>query len=283
MNEPIGLIGVGLLGTAIAERLIGAGQSVIGFDVDAAARDRLTKLGGQATASLSDVAECSRIILSLPDSIIAGQVLDELRPALAVDAVIIDTTTGDPTDAALMAEELAGYHIGYVDATVLGSSEVVRKGEAIVLLGGKDAHVQIAVELLQPIYKRAFPIGPSGSGSRMKLAVNLVLGLHRAVLAEGLNFAKSLGLDPRQTLEVLKSGPAASAAMEAKGEKMLTGDFTPQARLKQHLKDVRLILDAAQRLGAKTPLSDVHQQMLAALVEQGFGDEDNSAVLRWYG
>ncbi len=282
MSEPLGLIGIGLLGTAIAERLIGAGQLLLGYDVDPVARDRLTKLGGQVAAALNDVADCNRIILSLPDSVIAGQVLDELRPALAVDAVIIDTTTGDPTDAALMAEELAGYHIGYVDATVLGSSEVVRKGEAIVLLGGSDAHVQVAEELLRPIYKRAFHTGPSGSGSRMKLAVNLVLGLHRAVLAEGLSFAKSLGLDPRQTLEVLKSGPAASAAMEAKGEKMLTGDFTPQARLRQHLKDVRLILEAAQRLGAKTPLSDVHQQMLTKLVEQGFGDEDNSAVARWY-
>jgi 3-hydroxyisobutyrate dehydrogenase-like beta-hydroxyacid dehydrogenase len=281
-DSEIGLIGVGLLGTAIAERLIGAGQHVVGYDIDPESRERLARLGGRSVGSLNEVAECSQIILSLPDSIVAGQVIDELRPALAVDAVLIDTTTGDPTDAALMAEELAGYHIGYVDATVLGSSEVVRRGEAILLLGGRDVHVQVALELLQPIYKRAFPIGPAGSGSRMKLAVNLVLGLHRAVLAEGLAFAKSLGLDPRQTLEVLKSGPAASAAMESKGEMMLTGDFAPQARLKQHLKDVRLILEAARRMEAKTPLSDVHQQMLAKLVEQGHGDEDNSAVLRWY-
>ncbi len=230
MSESIGLIGIGLLGTAIAERLLAAGQTVIGFDNESEARLKLARLGGQAIASLVDVAACQVVILSLPDSTVVSQVMDELRPELAVDALVIDTTTGDPTETALLAEELAGYHIAYVDATVLGSSDVVRQGESILLLGGKDSHVRTAEELLQPIYKRAFHIGPSGSGSRMKLAVNLVLGLHRMVLAEGLAFAKSLGLDPRQTLDVLQSGPAASAVMEAKGEKMLTGDFTPQAQ-----------------------------------------------------
>lgn len=281
-EQAVALIGVGLLGSAIAERLIGAGMSVAGFDCDAAARERLAKLGGHAVGTLADLAGCNVVILSLPDSNVVSQVMDELRSILAVDVLVIDTTTGDPTETALLAEELAGYHIAYVDATVLGSSEVVKRGQAVVLLGGKDSQVRMAEELLQPICKRAFHIGPSGAGSRMKLAVNLVLGLHRAVLAEGLSFARSLGLDPHQTLEVLQSGPAASAVMEAKGKKILTGDFSPQARLRQHLKDVRLIHEAAQRLGAKTPLSDVHQQILTQLVAQGFGDEDNSAVARWY-
>lgn len=112
----------------------------------------------------------------------------------------------------------------------------------------------------------------------MKLAVNLVLGLHRAVLAEGLAFAEACGLDPRQTLEILKSGPAASRVMDVKGEKMLTGDFALEARLSQHLKDVRLILDAGRAARSPLPLSTLHAELLQALVERGCGDLDNSAI-----
>jgi 3-hydroxyisobutyrate dehydrogenase-like beta-hydroxyacid dehydrogenase len=111
---------------------------------------------------------------------------------------------------------------------------------------------------------------------------NLVLGLNRAALAEGLTFARSLGLDPGLTLAVLREGAAYSRAMDAKGPKMIAGDFTPQARLSQHLKDVRLILAEARRAGAATPLSDVHRALLEAAEAAGYGEADNSAVIRAY-
>lgn len=114
----------------------------------------------------------------------------------------------------------------------------------------------------------------------MKLVVNLVLGLNRAVLAEGLAFAKAQGLDPAFTLEVLRSGAAYSRAMDTKGDKMVREDFTPQARLAQHLKDVRLILAAGHECRAKLPLSGVHEQLLNALAAAGCGDLDNSAIIR---
>ena len=114
----------------------------------------------------------------------------------------------------------------------------------------------------------------------MKLAVNLVLGLNRAVLAEGLSFAERLGLDRTTTLEVLKAGPAASAVLTTKGQKMLDRDFEPQARLAQHLKDVRTILETGSAIGARLPLSGTHQVLLEELVEAGMGDPDNSVVIK---
>ena len=114
----------------------------------------------------------------------------------------------------------------------------------------------------------------------MKLVLNLVLGLNRAVLAEGLEFARASGIDPAVALEILKSGPAYSRAMEAKGEKMLTGDFEPEARLSQHLKDVRLILAYGEKLGAKLPLSALHRELLEAAETAGFGGADNSAIIK---
>ncbi|MGC3971484.1 MAG: NAD-binding protein [Pirellulales bacterium] len=108
---------------------------------------------------------------------------------------------------------------------------------------------------------------------------NLILGLHRAVLAEGLAFAEALGLDAARLLEVLKRTPAASTVMTTKGPKMLARDFAPQATVRQHLKDVRLIMTAAEQAGATVPLSQVHAQLLERAIELGFSEADNSAVV----
>jgi 2-hydroxy-3-oxopropionate reductase len=114
----------------------------------------------------------------------------------------------------------------------------------------------------------------------MKLVVNLVLGLNRAVLAEGLSLARACGLDLAATLQVLRAGAAYSRVMDTKGHKMIAEEFQPQARLSQHLKDVRLILTEAERVGAVVPLSRLHRALLEEVEAGGWGEEDNSAVIR---
>jgi 3-hydroxyisobutyrate dehydrogenase-like beta-hydroxyacid dehydrogenase len=136
------------------------------------------------------------------------------------------------------------------------------------------------VGLFRLCARQWFHVGPWGSGARTKLVVNLVLGLNRAALAEGLAFARACGLDLPAVLDVLRSGAAYSRAMDTKGRKMIEGDFAPEARLAQHLKDVRLILDAGRRSGATLPLSELHERLLAGQTDRGLGDLDNSAVIR---
>ena len=116
----------------------------------------------------------------------------------------------------------------------------------------------------------------------MKLVTNLVLGLNRAALAEGLAFAKALGLDGAEALQVLKASMAYSRIMDTKGEKMLRRDFAPQAKLSQHLKDVRLILQAGQETQARLPLSQLHSELLAAAETAGLGEADNSAIIAMF-
>ena len=106
-----------------------------------------------------------------------------------------------------------------------------------------------------------------------------MLGLHRAVLAEGLVFAESLGFDQEVALDILNQTPAHSGVMETKGRRMVKRDYGLQARLSQHLKDVRLILAEAERAGTKTPLSQIHKTLLEQAEALGFGDADNSAVM----
>ena len=114
----------------------------------------------------------------------------------------------------------------------------------------------------------------------MKLIFNLVLGLNRAVLAEALSFACAVGVPPQQTLEILKAGTAYSRVMDNKGEKMLNGDFVTQAKLSQHLKDVRLILSTGRRVKAKLPLCSLHRKLIQQLESNGHGSLDNSAIIK---
>jgi 3-hydroxyisobutyrate dehydrogenase-like beta-hydroxyacid dehydrogenase len=278
--DSVGVIGLGLMGHALAGRLIAGGRRVVGFDVREECRRGFVELGGEPKVSARDVfAEARVIVLSLPNSDVVAQVVEDVG-GLARGSRIIDTTTGDPDASAALGRRLAELGCEYLDATLTGSSRQAATGDLVVTAGGTAETFQAAEPLFRLFAVQWFHVGPWGSGTRTKLVVNLVLGLNRAVLAEGLAFARRSGLDPTAVLEVLRCGAAYSRVMDTKGRKMIDADFTPEARLAQHLKDVRLILDSARASGSPVPLSGVHEQLLARLVGRGFGDLDNSCVIR---
>lgn len=281
MNSHVGLIGLGLVGNALALRFRNAGFTVHGHDIADEARKAFADRGGIVHASPIEVTRaCRRVVLSLPTSEVAGQVIAEIESGLLPGDIVLDTTTGEPDAMAQIGQALRQHGVHYLDACIAGSSQQVSTGEVTLLIGGDAAAVAACSDLTASFGRHVFHLGPCGSGARMKLVVNLVLGLNRAVLAEGLMFAQACGIEPSAALEVLKAGPAFSRVMETKGPKMLARDFSPQARLHQHLKDVRLILAEAERLGAHTPLSDLHRALLETLDANGFGSEDNAAILR---
>lgn len=276
-----GLIGIGLMGTALAERLLAAGKSVLGWDVAADRRAEFAQIGGTcATGTHQILSQCDCVLLSLPSHEIVASVLDHAVASIRSGQVIIDTSTGDPSAAVAQATRLAECKVEYLDATISGSSQQLREGVAVFLVGGGTDAFEKCRRLLSGLTSKAFHTGPAGSGARMKLVTNLVLGLNRAALAEGLCFAQQLGLDLQQSLFLLRESMAYSRIMDTKGEKMLTGDFTPQARLSQHLKDVRLMLQSAHEANGNLPLTETHQVLLERAVEMGLGELDNSAIIR---
>jgi 3-hydroxyisobutyrate dehydrogenase-like beta-hydroxyacid dehydrogenase len=275
------MVGLGLLGTALAERFLQSGWAVTGFDLDPERLAALARLGGRPSADVrATVAVADRLVLSLPTSAEVEAVLDALGPSLRTGMTVVDTTTGDPERTSALGAALAGRGVRYLDATVSGSSEQVRAADVVLLVGGDPADVAACADLFGCFARRWFHAGPWGAGARLKLVVNLVLGLNRAALAEGLAFARACGVDPETALEALRTGAAASRVMDVKGRKMIEGDFTCQARLSQHLKDVRLILAAGRRAGAHLPLSAVHEQLLERLEADGLGRADNAAIIR---
>lgn len=282
-SSHIGLIGIGLLGSALAERLSSEQFHVVGYDLNQAAQETLKQLGGTVASSPREVIQqTDRFILCLPNSSISQQVIDEIEPELTDRHTIIDVTTGHPEEMEAMGARLARQGVSYLDATVGGSSQQTRDHQATVMVGAEPETLTANQDLFDVIARQTFHVGPCGAGARMKLVVNLVLGLNRAVLAEGLAFASHYGFDLEQSLEILRAGPSYSLAMDIKGEKMIKEEFQPQARLAQHLKDVRLILDVADKQQLELPLSQVHRQLLESAETLGFGTSDNSAVIKAY-
>lgn len=279
--KPIGLIGLGLMGGAMAARLRAAGFQLLGWDRAAERIDDFASSGrGEAASSLDDVfARCSRVILSLPDSVVVNSVLQDSNRPLTRGQIIIDTSTGDPTSTEALGTALQKQGAHYLDATVSGSSAQVADGSAVLMVGGDDAAYADCSDLFAQLGAKTFHTGPCGSGAKMKLVTNLVLGLNRAALAEGLSFAREIDLDPSLTLEIIRGSMAYSRIMDTKGEKMVMQDFTPQARLSQHLKDVRLMLAATD---LKLPLTETHRALLEKAESLGCGDLDNSAIIKAY-
>ena len=280
----VGLIGLGLLGQAFASRLLGGGFEVMGFDVDAGKTAKLAQLGGRAAASVADLARrCDPVLLAVFST---DQVQDVIeRELLSVlgdrsGKIVLCASTCDPDRIAALGQRVATRGLRLLETPVSGASGQVSRGEGIGLIGG-EADVMLAVEpVLRALFASYFHIGKIGDAGRAKLAINLILGLNRLALAEGLVFAERLGLDPALFLKVARSSAASSQVMDVKGSKMIRGEFTAEGRIAQHLKDVHLMLEQAQRLRQPLALLELHADVLEACVRHGEGDLDNSAVIK---
>ena len=277
-TKTVGMIGLGLMGTALTERLLEAGYAVW---VHNRTREKAAPLVARgAQWADNPLAVCDRVLISLYTTDTVEEVLGQLDGGLRPGQILIDTTTGEPEQTVRLGARLAARGVQYLDAPISGSSEQTRRGEATAIVGGPQEAFAACRDLFDCCAQKTIYAGPCGSGSRMKLVSNLVLGLNRAALAEGLVFAQALGIDLEAALQVLIGSMAYSRIMDTKGRKMIEGDFRTQARLSQHLKDIRLILAAAAAGGQELPLTETHRQLLEAAETAGFGDADNSAIIR---
>jgi len=282
--ETIGLIGIGLVGSSLLRRFRAAGFDCLGYDISEEAVNRAVADGMTAADSPADLGDAARrVVLSLPNSDVVETVVDGpdgLVHGLQRGDLVIDTTTSDPERCAQLAARLGGRGIHFLDATILGSSKMVAEGSTLVMVGGEEEQLERGRDILETFASRIYHMGPNGKGAEAKLIVNLVLGLNRLVLAEGLLLGKKAGVNLNVMLDVLKEGAAYSKVMDQKGDRMITEDFTTEAKLAQHLKDVGLILDMGMKQNLKLPVSALHAEILRAGVEAGYADQDNSAVIK---
>lgn len=285
MTKTVGLIGIGLMGTALARRLLDSGYQVVGFDVDPAKRAALETMGGETAASVAEVAErCQRSLIAVMTIGQVEQVVEGpggLLDAGAVGApgIAMCTSTCEPDRIEALAVRTAARGLAFLDTPVSGTSQQVLRGDGYGLVAGDKAAAAAAEDVLSVIYPRHQFVGPAGAATKTKLAVNHILGLNRVALAEGLVFAEKLGLDLHGFLDVARKSAAYSQIMDVKGDKMVDGDFTPVSKVSQHLKDVRVMVSEARRRSQTLPFASVLVDVLEGCERHGDGERDNAIMI----
>lgn len=279
----VGIIGTGLMGSACARRLIAAGHAVTGYDVDAAKSAALAALGCRSASSIAALADCNTVVLAVFNTDQVEAACDALlvaRPPDAAPLTAISVSTCDPDRIAALAQRLPDARMRFVEMPVSGTSEQLARGEALGLVGGDPAAAENVKDVLDALCPRRHHLGAAGNGGRAKLAINLILGINRAALAEGLVFAERMGLPLDAFLDVARDSAAYSQIMDIKGKKMIAGDFTPHGRIAQTLKDFSLMLELAQRLRQQLPLAATYADIVEGCMRAGEAGLDNAAVIR---
>ena len=280
---PIGVIGIGLMGMACAKRLRAAGLELLGYDVDTQKIEAFIKLGGKPASSVAQIARtCHKVVLAVFNTDQVEATVDALvasLPAGKPPLIALCVSTCDPDRISKLFARTPANKVRYVESPVSGTSQQTEQGDALGMIGGDPAAAEDAKDVLDAICPRRHHLGAAGNGGRAKLAINLILGVNRAALAEGLVFAQKLGLDPGAFLKVARESAAQSQVMDIKGPKMVSGDYTPHGFITQTRKDFLLMLEQAAGRGQGLPLAETYVSIVNGCVAAGEGNLDNSAVI----
>jgi 3-hydroxyisobutyrate dehydrogenase-like beta-hydroxyacid dehydrogenase len=279
----IAVVGVGLLGSAVASRLLAGGFTVKGYDTRANQLAALSSRGLEPASSLKDAAagaEAVFTILPTPDAVettIAGP--GGLLTVMSRSAPLIQMSTISPALTRRLADAARSAGIGFLDAPMSGTSAMVERGDCTIFAGGDAALIAVCQPVFAAVAKRTTHVGPVGSASLAKLAANLLVALNTAALAEALVLGTKGGLPPQVLLDILKDSAGASRMVDVRGPLMVEHRFEPQMKLELFLKDFRLMLEEAQRLGVALPLTSLTQQLCTAAVSDGRGGDDLAVLI----
>ena len=280
IHQTIGIVGLGLMGQSFVKRLDEANIKVFGFDVQPKA---IESFGQHRFATLSELSvSCHTIIMAVFNS-------DQVEDALFSDQGllknakhplnIICTSTCDPNKMHQLAEKTHQMGHQFLELPISGTSMQLARGDCLGLVGGSLELADQLSELLNILTPNRQYIGPVGDASKAKLSINLVLGLHRAALAEGLHFGVQIGLDPENLLQTFQNSAAASSVMKIKGPLMVKRSYdNPQSKVDQSLKDFGLIQDLAEEHHIVLPFAKVYTSLLSSQLNDGKGHLDNAII-----
>lgn len=280
INQTIGVVGLGLMGQSFVKRLDDAQIQVLGYDVQAKA---IESFGQHRFASLSELsASCETMILAVFNSAQVEEALfaeQGLFNNAKQQLNIICTSTCDPSEMQQLAKKTQQMGHQFLELPISGTSMQLARGDCLGLVGGPPELVDQLSELLNVLTPNRQYIGPVGDASKAKLSINLVLGLHRGALAEGLHFGVQLGLDPEKLLQTFQNSAASSSVMKIKGPLMVKSSYDqPQSKVDQSLKDFGLIQDLADVHNIVLPFAKVYTSLLTSQLQDGKGHLDNAII-----
>ncbi len=285
MSKPhVGFIGLGIMGKPMAKNLLKADFPVTVYNRTRARAEELAPLGAQVAESPRTVAEQSDIIITIvsdsPDvrAVILGEngVIEGVRPG----SLVIDMSTISPQVTREIADALRAKNVQMLDAPVSGGEKGAIDGTLSIMVGGEAEALERARPVLLAMGKTITHIGPNGMGQVCKLANQIAVGLQNLSMSEALLFAARAGADPVKVMQALQGGAANSWAFQNLAPKMLRRDFSPGFMVKLQQKDLRLVLEAADKLNLALPGTALTHQLYGAVEARGLGSEGNHALVK---
>ncbi len=278
----IGFVGLGIMGGPMCRNLLKAGHTLVVYDIVPALMERVAGSGVSPGASARDVAERSEIVITmLPDGPEVEQavlgpagVLEGARPGSA----IVDMSSISPLVAQKVGAACEAKGVRFLDAPVSGGEPKAIDGTLAIMVGGDEALFNEMAPILRAMGSSVTLTGPVGAGNVTKLANQIMVACNIAAMSEALVLATRAGLDPNVVFNAVKGGLAGSTVLNAKAPMVIGRNFKPGFRIRLHEKDLRNALLAAESMKVGLPLTSTVQQMLIALMNQGKGDLDHSAI-----
>jgi 2-hydroxy-3-oxopropionate reductase len=279
----IGFIGLGIMGKPMSKNLLKAGHSLVVFDVVPAGIAELTAAGAQAGESCRDTAARTDLIITmLPDGPEVETAV--LGPAGVLEgarrgSTIVDMSSISPLVSQKIAAACAPKGVEFLDAPVSGGEPKAIDATLAIMAGGKPEVFEKVLPVLQRMGSSVTLTGPVGAGNVTKLANQIMVACNIAAMGEALVLATRAGLDPEVVFNAVKGGLAGSTVLNAKAPMVIARNFKPGFRIKLHQKDLRNALLAAESMKVSLPFTALVQQMLMALMNEGKGDLDHSAIV----
>ena len=276
----VGVIGLGIMGSAMSANLVKAGFSVIGYDTVAARRKALASAGGRPARSAKDIGRRTPLIItSLPSALALAEVSAELAAAGHAGQIVIETSTLPIEVKQAAKKRLALRGITLLDCPLSGTGAQARTRDLVVLASGGSSAYRKCIPVFEGFARAHYLIGPFGDGSKMKFIANLLVAIHNVAAAEAMVLGMKSGLDPAQVLKVISNGAGTSRMLEVRGPMMVKGDYS-DATMKVAIwqKDMKIIGEYARSIDCPTPLFLASAPFYTAAMAMGRGDEDTGSV-----
>lgn len=284
-HTQVSVAGLGVMGSAIARRLLRRKRAVRVYDIRRDAVAELARDGAATAESPARLAAESAVILSLNTADIVEQVVfgpDGLLSAEPDGVLVIDMSSIDPGRTREFAERAAKVGAGWVDAPLSGGAPGAERGELTLMLGGEEEHVERALPVLGALATRLTHLGPAGSGQLVKSVNQVMVGCGFAALAEAAALVRAAGLPPRQVLTALTGGRADSVLLQEFFVKFAEVDLTPTGRIGNMVKDLEAARDYARSAGVPLPVATAVCELHRWLALAGHGEADNAALMHYY-
>ena len=286
MQQTVGVIGLGIMGSAMSANLLKSGFSVVGYDVEPNQTESLVRRGGMAAVSCREVAEKADVMLTALPSIRAIREVihgkDGLLDALAPGLVVIESSTFSLETKQEAQEALQSVGIELLDCPLSGTGAQAVTKDLIVFASGDRQSCERCGPVFDGFSRGHHYIGEFGAGSRMKFIANLLVTIHNVAAAEALVLGRKSGLDPELVLKVVSDGAGSSRMLEVRGPMMVAGNYD-EATMKMDIyqKDINIINAFANGLQCPTPLMSAASEIYKAGLAQGLAKQDTASV--WAG